>query len=652
MPEGLQQRYVARLRSAESNQIRRWRMIAGAAAAGILLVGSISFYLIRGWARSSDASQAASTIFDMIELGQVEQASGFLEKLEKADAGLLAYPPMIDARGRLKAVQDKETERAVQFDKTLRAAEHSPLNQLNPPELVAARKLARQQTEKQAIDQLLQRRAAALAAERANREKDVGPRLDAVGRKIAEVQQKVQAGVADQTGGAEILVPLGEAQRELADLGPAILYVGDDLQSRATVLAQRIDEHARTARQTAAADTPRGGNHGRSCLFGRKCYGQLGEIRRQAGWLHQIVSGRPPRQAFKHTVGERALWDDVEAWNQLVEGWKDEPAGAAPRDPKLRAEQCSRFLPQHTGMPDAAEIALYQKHLEAIDHRSLGADDATAKIQRLFADILVENLWMIKVKVADTRFNCYYLTSQPDDSTVLVKHLIGFDAKERRTPIVKAMIVSSDWSPQTKIATKFKSILVQESTRSDWEKVMIRLASEIRTEPEIDPVLQVALLRNVLELAAEGSVPLREELTTTRGVLEQGDVNVNVPWMNPEDPDAAKMRPKAAHVVQILPDFADVLTRALARRDKIERQVKRLPRSVGWLAHEKEGWLVRTGSVMPAAGDLWVVALPEDKRGRWKKIGTISGGKPRLSGEDNAAMAEGRPVFVMTYPTD
>ena len=55
----------------------------------------------------------------------------------------------------------------MQFDKEMRAAEHAPVNQLNPTELETARKLARQQTEKQAIEQLVQRRAAALAAERA-----------------------------------------------------------------------------------------------------------------------------------------------------------------------------------------------------------------------------------------------------------------------------------------------------------------------------------------------------------------------------------------------------------------------------------------------------------------------------------------------------
>ena len=123
MPEGIQHRYVARLRSAEARQARRRRVLVAGAAAGLLLAGSLSFYLIRSWARSSDASQAASTILDMIELGQIEQASGFLEKLQKADAGLLSYPPMIEARQKFQVIQDKETERVLQFDKTIRAAE-------------------------------------------------------------------------------------------------------------------------------------------------------------------------------------------------------------------------------------------------------------------------------------------------------------------------------------------------------------------------------------------------------------------------------------------------------------------------------------------------------------------------------------------------
>ena len=123
----------------------------------------------------------------------------------------------------------------------------------------------------------------------------------------------------------------------------------------------------------------------------------------------------PRAREFKQTRDEHALWSSVEEWNQLVEGWKEEPAEAAPHDPKAHAEECGRFLTQHPATPDAAEIASYQKYLEAIDRRGPGPDSATAKIQRLFSDILVENLWMLKVRESETTVTVnYYLDCGAD----------------------------------------------------------------------------------------------------------------------------------------------------------------------------------------------------------------------------------------------
>jgi hypothetical protein len=650
MPEGIQLRYVARLRSAEAAQTRRWRVIGAAAAAGVLLAGSLSFYFIRSWARSSDASQAASTIVDMIALDQIEDASGFLEKLEKADSGLLSYPPMIDARQKFQVIQDKETERILQFDNTIRAAEHAPLNQLNPPELDAARKIVRQQREKQAIEELVKRRADALAAERATREKDVAPRLDKLSRTIAEVQRKVESARNEKVSVAEILGPLAEAQREFAELDADLPYVGDSVQSLATVLRQKIEA---TQGRFDAVRRQAGLEQELTEATAFSLQRGAGNLAKFADCLDLYATTFPsdPRaRAFAQTRDERPLWTAIESWNRLVEGWNDGRAGDVPRDPKIRAEECRQFLIKHPMTPEVAEIALYQKHLEAMDHRGPGADSAAAKIQRLLADILVENLWLIKIKESDTKCKCYYMASQPDESSALVRHLVGFDAKERRAPIVKSMIVISGWSPQTRIARSFKPILIEETVRSNWEKIMIDLATRIRSEPEIDPVLQVALLRGVLEQAVEGSEPLREALMATRGALEQGDVNVNVPWMDPEDADANKARPKAAHIVQVLPEFSQVLKQAYARRDQVERNIRRFPRAFGWLCHENGRWEIRSKSLPQGRADLLVAAPQEDKRGNWEKVGTIVNGDTEISGSDDA-MAEGRPVFIMLHPT-
>ena len=192
-------------------------------------------------------------------------------------------------------------------------------------------------------------------------------------------------------------------------------YVGENLQSLATVLAQRIDAtHAMLERRRKQAQL----EEDITDAVAYSAKGGTGNMVKFASSLDNYIKSFPDDPAlceFKQTRDEQALWYDVEEWNRLVEEWKDDPAGAAPHDPKARAEQCGRFLPQHTGTPDAAEIALYQKYLEAIDHRGPGADSATAKIQRLLSDILVDNLWVLKVRESDTRFKSYYLDSQPGD---------------------------------------------------------------------------------------------------------------------------------------------------------------------------------------------------------------------------------------------
>ena len=59
----------------------------------------------------------------------------------------------------------------------------------------------------------------------------------------------------------------------------------------------------------------------------------------------------PAPGEFKQTRDEQTLWSTCEAWNRLVEGWKDEPAGAAPHDPKTRPQQWAGSCRSTPGLP-------------------------------------------------------------------------------------------------------------------------------------------------------------------------------------------------------------------------------------------------------------------------------------------------------------
>ena len=203
-------------------------------------------------------------------------------------------------------------------------------------------------------------------------------------------------------------------------------------------------------------------------------------------------------------------------------------------------------------------------------------------------------------------------------------------------------------SPQTKIAQKFKPMLFQDPTQIDWEIVMLDLIDQVRTQPGMDPVLRVALLRKVLELGLEGSEPLQAALGGLKNQVDQADVDVNVPWMDPENREAEQMRPKAAAFVRS-PARPDGAAQGCAGAAVDGPAAAGGPPAGGGLAGPRAGGLAgphRGG--LAAARDPPASRSPgNDGHGVWKKIGAIDQGRPRLTVADDPALAEGRPVFVV-----
>jgi hypothetical protein len=493
-----------------------------------------------------------------------------------------------------------------------------------------------------------------LATERATHERDVGPRLDAVSRKIAEVQRKVESATSGTNDDSDVLGPLAEAQRELADLSPNLSYVGDSLQGLATVLGQRIDA------TRARLDLRRRQARIEQDLTDAVAYSATigpGKLAKFAGALDTYIKLFPddPRSpVFKQTRDEQALWYDVEAWNNLADGWKGQRNGLSPQEAKHRADLCGRFVTQHPSFPGTAEILRYQRYAEAIARRSSADDSPITNLRRLLSDIFVNHIWMVTIQDENqikgkSIIKRYYSKKRPDENREYFQFssIISFEGKELARTLHKDRISYMGLSPQSKVASQFKPILMDESRLVQWETVMIDLVDAICHLPDVDPILQVALLRKVVGAAMEGSEPLREALETVKSQLDEPAVDVNVPWMNPEAPRLTANRTEAAQLIQSLPDLALARKKALAQRDQVERLIACSYRPMGWLLRSADGWQLRSGAVVPPLGDLWVVGLVENKRGEWRKVGTITGGKPKIDAADSSHLAEGRPVFVI-----
>jgi hypothetical protein len=574
-----------------------------------------------------------------------------LRKLEAADASLLEYPALASVRSRYQDAQNKEAERALAFDQAIRQTQQAPVTDANPPNLDKARSLARLDSEKSAVDQTTQLRQAAFVENRDRLDKAMAPRLETLSIKIAGMKNALEAARPEGQHKALLLELIMQVQKELESMRPDLAHAGTEIQSLSRALAQKldgiraeIDRHGREAQLV-------------SQLTRAVEYSAAGETLDLDPFAERLkdyakaLPDTPRARAFGELERECTAWRAVFRWNRLAASWRHE--GISVTAPKLRArlEQTSKFLAENPRHPDAEQVAAYQRHLEAMARRDLKTDAPKRRVLQLFSDVLVQSVWVVKVKESNGDSSCYYMRSRLDGKSNAIHYLGGFDDRERSKSISLSRVVYSDWSPQTKIANKFRPILGKDSTFTNWEEVMLDLMTAIRSAPEMDPLLQVALLRKVAENAMEGSEALRSTLGPIKDHLEQGDVDVNVPWMDPDNAEANRLRPTAMDMVASLPSLADALKKARESRERVEQVIKRFARTVGWLARENDGWQVKTGDVLPHEGDLWVIFPEGDARSTWKQVGAIDKGTIKLAVDTNEAMLEGRPVFVMIQAT-
>jgi hypothetical protein len=648
LPEGLRQRYITRLRTAESAQARRRRLIAAGSAAGVILVSALIYFAVHAQARSREAEQAATSIGDMLELGELDHAIALVKKLEASDPDLMRYPALVQVRERVEIEQGKESDRAVRFDQAMREAEAAPASAKPPPALQTARSLARLDTEKGALEDLVRRRAAILQAEAGRRDKELSPRLDEIARALDRIEQQLGPDGPGRPDNPAILGSIADSQRALSGLTSEVAMAGAGLQDRARVLNTRLDlvrskmekrgQQARLegAITAAVAYSPDG-----------RAFTASAELASALQAFSKAFPDSPRSRAFAITLRDQPVWDAIADWDRRTTGWRDGRTAVAPQEASVRVEQCRQFLVQHPASPDFERATAYQHAMEAMSHRAADAEGALGKLQKLMTDLLVDNLWMVTIRApAAEGLQNYYVTEQPPRHPKSLRYLVGFDGKERTLKVVGDWVERIEVSPQTKIANKFKPLLFQDPTQIDWEVVILDLIDQVRNQPGMDPVLRVALLRKILELGLEGSEPLQTALGGLKNQVDQADVDVNVPWMDPESREADQVRPKASAFIRSLPDLTALRKNVLARQSAVRRLMASRAEAVGWLAREPEGWQVRSGAVLPSLGTLRIALMGDDGHGTWKKIGIIDQGRARLTAADDPALAEGRPVFV------
>src|SRR5262249_2881194 len=151
---------------------------------------------------------------------------------------------------------------------------------------------------------------------------------------------------------------------------------------------------------------------------------------------------------------------------------------------------------------------------EAMARRSADGEGALGKLQKLMTDPLIDNVWMVTVRVpaSITGRRRYYVAEKPSSRGGTLSYMIDRNGRDRPIRVAGDWIESIVLSPQTGVAQRFQRKLLLEPAGIDWEADLLDLIKQVRAEPGMDPVLRLWLLKKVLDSSLQGSDPLQKAL--------------------------------------------------------------------------------------------------------------------------------------------
>ncbi len=261
----------------------------------------------------------------------------------------------------------------------------------------------------------------------------------------------------------------------------------------------------------------------------------------------------PSAKALEATLRERPLWDAVGAWNDLVKGWKKRGGDLNAEEARARATACAAFLKDNSA-PDPAGVEDYRRYMESIARRISGEQNPRTALESLFSQSLIANLFMIVVKDGTNPPRRYYCRVMPKESNgkLEVKYIVRRGKDERHDWVHSGDVVSKKLAPQSELALSAKKLLSDPSKRDRWDDVMIELVKRVVNEPEIDPILQLNLLKPVIELAGAASEPVRVALDGAKKVLDQAKINLDGDWTDPDGQELADVKDQARQVIGVV----------------------------------------------------------------------------------------------------
>ena len=491
----LEAQYVQRVDEINKANQRRMVLSLAAIVASCLLLIAGGFLWFRQQQYLAAVSAASNSITKLLEGGDIDAASQYVDSLAKENRALLGDPKIAALMTTVTQRRESEDRRREEFNRLLQEADAPDPKDLQAGRILAAEQQAGTEEEKIAVSRLRKRLG---DYERQLAEAEFQAIRDDVSQLEASLQTIANAPAADSTNDQleEILrklkqlpidYPKGVAQaRKLLDLSV----------QRTTSLRDSIKKSLRD-REMAAT--------GMASIRAAKSIEEYeSELRR----FTEKLPNSSTSNEFSKVLQETKAWRSAEEWTRwcgdlarFSEGTLD------PKDAKQLLQRFESVVSSMNGLPGKPYHAAVKERFQAPTDRVQKLEQLK---QSLTKSIFLETLTLISAgqkrafidysmlrdiestRTAATANSASYVPIINDPSgTVVDRNYRGkFEIKTQPRQLVKTLL---------------SELAKQDGFVSDWDQRIVQLMETVRDAADVDGVIKEILLSDILAIGVAGS---------------------------------------------------------------------------------------------------------------------------------------------------
>lgn len=647
--DGLPENFVNRLESiyvsVEREERRAHAFRLTAAACVVVTLGAVLYLGLQYRNHTNQLAGHEERLGQLVELADFTATDSYLEKLQEQAPDVLEHPPIAALISQHQSNVTTEQQRRTKLMSGLTKFddELAEVNSLSAVKALSTRineleSICRFEKELNDIESRRNRLTASQAAIQKQVDEQFTKDLDALHDKYEQVEPNDVASLNSIRDGYRDLAKRSDVS---SNLTTPILLLQQRIMSQVTLALDEQKQELRLADITRASGT---------------WPAFQAALER---FSKEFPSSPRGVQMSRIVTEEVSVWGRIEEQNTFIREWSVlEFANVLPGKARALIESGRKFLMDHPDYKGKPSLEKLLAHLGSISAReNVDGDKLVDPLLEVLRDPQVAGLFMLMTKKGER----IYMNELPRDlggGTFQVKQfndgtLTSTTTKtyplDELAPLVRDG-TRIDWdAPQSKFARQAITSLTRMNV-AEWEETMLDLLDKLADDQVMDPIIRFQLIDNILPVALEGSVLLKNALQSTEQELGFVSLGTNLNLFDPFDVDTIKARREAERFLKTIPDMGDVLRDvAKTRADVLSPEFGTPWQWVAWLYKDSETqtWTCAANKPLPAEdlGDLFV-AVTDGSAHSFKKIGVIEKGQFKVTATAGTALlAEGRPVF-------